>query len=120
MWAATQAAKELKAGQRCVVILPDSIRFPRGRKDFYDVSNTARNYMTKFLNDDWMVDRGLMEPTLPHEWWSEKTVADLQLPSAVTVRSRCFFSHHSTHSDSPDPSLGDCGGRHCTRSAQGF
>jgi cystathionine beta-synthase len=48
MWAATEvrtlfiltyeAAKELKAGQRCLVVLPDSVR----------------NYMTKFLNDDWM------------------------------------------------------------------
>lgn len=38
VWAALQAAKELKAGQRCVVILPDSIR----------------NYLTKFVDDKWM------------------------------------------------------------------
>jgi cystathionine beta-synthase/cysteine synthase A len=37
-WAALQAAKELKAGQNCVVILPDSIR----------------NYLTKFVDDKWM------------------------------------------------------------------
>jgi cysteine synthase len=42
MWAALQAAKELKAGQRCLVILPDSIR----------------NYMTKFLDDQWMQAQG--------------------------------------------------------------
>ncbi len=38
VWAALQAAKELKKGQRCVVILPDSIR----------------NYLTKFVDDKWM------------------------------------------------------------------
>lgn len=40
VWAAMQAAKKLGKGQRCVVILPDSVR----------------NYMTKFLADEWMVD----------------------------------------------------------------
>jgi len=70
MWAAVQAAKELKEGQRCLVILPDSVR----------------NYMTKFLNDDWMVDRGFKEPLLPHnEWWSNYTIADLKLPSPATI-----------------------------------
>ncbi len=39
MAAVIQAAKGLKKGQRCVVILPDSVR----------------NYMTKFLSDDWMI-----------------------------------------------------------------
>ena len=38
VWAALQAAKELKTGQKCVVILPDSIR----------------NYLTKFADDQWM------------------------------------------------------------------
>lgn len=38
MVAALRAAKSLKPGQRCVVLLPDSVR----------------NYMTKFLNDDYM------------------------------------------------------------------
>ena len=38
MVAALRAAKTLKAGQRCVVLLPDSVR----------------NYMTKLLNDDYM------------------------------------------------------------------
>jgi cystathionine beta-synthase len=31
--------KPLRAGQRCVILLPDS----------------TRNYMTKFLSDDWMI-----------------------------------------------------------------
>lgn len=38
MWAALEAAKELQAGQKCLVLLPDSIR----------------NYMSKFPNDTWM------------------------------------------------------------------
>lgn len=37
-WAALQAAQSLKKGQRCVVILPDSIR----------------NYLSKFVDDAWM------------------------------------------------------------------
>ena len=37
-WAALQAAKELKKGQKCLVILPDSIR----------------NYLSKFVNNEWM------------------------------------------------------------------
>ena len=45
VWAAVQAAKELKAGQRCVVVLPDSVR----------------NYMTKFLSDKWMIEQGFMD-----------------------------------------------------------
>lgn len=40
-------AKTLEAGQRCLVICPDSIR----------------NYMTKFLDDDWMVRNGFSEPS---------------------------------------------------------
>jgi cysteine synthase len=38
MWAALQAAARLEKGQRCLVILPDSIR----------------NYMTKYVSDAWM------------------------------------------------------------------
>lgn len=41
MFAAMQAAKKLDPGQRCVVILPDGVR----------------NYMTKFLSDEWMSER---------------------------------------------------------------
>ena len=40
VWAALQAAKSLHAKQKCLVILPDSIR----------------NYLTKFADDKWMKD----------------------------------------------------------------
>lgn len=42
VWAALQAAKELKKGQKCVVLLPDGIR----------------NYLTKFVDDKWMQQNG--------------------------------------------------------------
>ena len=42
VWAALQVAKELKNEQKCLVMLPDSIR----------------NYLTKFVNDEWMEDLG--------------------------------------------------------------
>ena len=41
--AALRAAQELKEGQKCVIILPDSIR----------------NYMTKFLDDKWLDKKGI-------------------------------------------------------------
>ena len=44
MFAALKAAKSLKRGQNCLVILPDSIR----------------NYMRKFLSDDWMKENDLI------------------------------------------------------------
>lgn len=44
--AAVRVARNLSAGQRCVVILPDSIR----------------NYMSKFVQDKWMEERGFPIP----------------------------------------------------------
>jgi cysteine synthase A len=38
LWAALKAAKDLRKGQRCLVILPDGIR----------------NYLSKFVDDKWM------------------------------------------------------------------
>ena len=79
--AALSAAKALKPGQRCVVLLPDSVR----------------NYMTKHLSDDWMWRQGFASPA--HgigsadassaggdcDWWSRKPVGDIGLHSPVTV-----------------------------------
>jgi cysteine synthase A len=44
MWGALQAAKSLKKGQKCLVILPDSIR----------------NYMSKYASDEWMKEQGFL------------------------------------------------------------
>lgn len=53
-----QAARELNEGQRCVILLPDGIR----------------NYMTKFVSDNWMEARGLkdIENINNHWWWNTK------------------------------------------------
>lgn len=44
VWAALQVAPRLKPGQKCVIILPDSIR----------------NYLSKFPNDQWMKANGFL------------------------------------------------------------
>ncbi|MBA2651087.1 MAG: pyridoxal-phosphate dependent enzyme [Tatlockia sp.] len=44
MWAALEAASSLQADQKCLVILPDSIR----------------NYMSKHASDEWMKEQGLL------------------------------------------------------------
>lgn len=84
-------AKSLKPGQKCVVLLPDSVR----------------NYMSKFLNDDWMSRSGFMEDSAvkktkkvteeksPKKREAEEplfnfgtfTIKDLKLPTAITVES---------------------------------
>ena len=75
MVAALQACKKLKKGQRCVVVLPDSIR----------------NYMTKHLSDEWMIERGFLDYSEADEksdfenWWSNLTIKELEFNSPVTV-----------------------------------
>ena len=55
-WAAMQVARELGAGKRVVVILPDSIR----------------NYLSKFVDDRWMRQQGFTKGD-----WEMGTVADV-------------------------------------------
>ena len=45
VWAALQIANRLKKGDKCLVILPDSIR----------------NYLSKFVDDSWMEKHGFLE-----------------------------------------------------------
>lgn len=45
VWAALQVANRLKKNQKCLVILPDSIR----------------NYLTKFVSDEWMKEKGFLD-----------------------------------------------------------
>lgn len=59
VWAAMEAAKELGPGQRCVVILPDG----------------TRNYMSKFLADEWMVEYDFATPQM------EKAIFGSEEPS---------------------------------------
>ena len=53
MSCAVEAAKRLQKGQKCVVILPDGVR----------------NYMTKFLNDQWLVDRDIIRVENEQRLW---------------------------------------------------
>ncbi|KAI9919299.1 hypothetical protein PsorP6_017636 [Peronosclerospora sorghi] len=81
MAAAVRAAATLGAGQRCVVILPDS----------------TRNYMSKFLNDTWMYTNKFVANTVHTRenyskyrketgtWWSAQRVSVLDLPHPSTV-----------------------------------
>eukprot|EP00298_Acanthocystis_sp_HF-20_P018114 c21901_g3_i2.p1 GENE.c21901_g3_i2~~c21901_g3_i2.p1 ORF type:complete len:515 (+),score=266.05 c21901_g3_i2:28-1545(+) len=75
LYAAIQIAKELDESKRVVVILPDSVR----------------NYMSKFLSPDWLIDRGFADEALINEvtqndqWWSKLTVSSLQLSAPHTL-----------------------------------
>jgi len=63
-------AKEMKEGERIVVILPDGVR----------------NYMTKFLSDDWMKVREMLD-TKENEvhWWWNNQVRNLELSTPLTI-----------------------------------
>lgn len=76
MYCAVRAAKELKKGQKCVVVLSDSVR----------------NYMTKALSDDWMIDNGftddkiVMKKSFSEHWWDSKKVSELDIKTPLTVQ----------------------------------
>jgi len=68
---AVRASKQLKKGEKCVVMLPDSIR----------------NYMTKFLSPDWMIAHQFLDANLIYpspQIWRKHTVKDLILNSEQT------------------------------------
>jgi len=72
MVAAMKVARTMKKGERLVVLFADSVR----------------NYMSKFLNDQWMVDGGFMAAPLEDskvtgEWWASRPISDL-----------CLNAHH--------------------------
>ncbi|KAI8907809.1 tryptophan synthase beta subunit-like PLP-dependent enzyme, partial [Gorgonomyces haynaldii] len=74
---ALQVCKTLKKGQRCVVLLADSVR----------------NYMTKFLSDDWMKLNGYHDAKSEQieqekkNRWQGATIRDLNLNPAVSISS---------------------------------
>ncbi|CAL8390898.1 unnamed protein product [Boreogadus saida] len=72
MAAAVKMARDLKEGQRCVVILPDSVR----------------NYMSKFLNDKWMLQKGFLREEdlmITKPWWWNLRLQGLNLCAPLTV-----------------------------------
>jgi cystathionine beta-synthase len=69
---AIKAAQDLKEGQRCVVVLPDGLR----------------NYMTKFLSDQWMMERDLLDSSdhvSENHWWSDLKVSTLNLLAPLSI-----------------------------------
>jgi cystathionine beta-synthase len=72
MASALTAAKDLKEGQKCVVLLPDNIR----------------NYMSKMVSDNWMEARRLkeIENVQKFGWW-DAPLSDLGLRAPVSVKS---------------------------------
>ena len=88
------AAKELKEGQRCVVLLPDSIR----------------NYMSKHLSEDWMWRSGFSEAKVEEKpaddtWWGSKTVASLHPKVRLHLLIHCLKLPQAFHSCYPTFSL---------------
>jgi cystathionine beta-synthase len=71
MSAAMEVAKDLTEDQVCVVLCPDNIR----------------NYMTKFLVDNWMEARNFKEsPNLfCHDWWNSKISCLMSNESPITI-----------------------------------
>ncbi|XP_030753395.1 cystathionine beta-synthase-like [Sitophilus oryzae] len=68
--AGLKAAKALKEGQNVVILLPDSIR----------------NYITKFISDQWMEAREFVpSENTEHHWWWDKKVTDLELATLQTA-----------------------------------
>ena len=76
---AVRAVHELKESQKCVVVLPDSIK----------------NYLTKFVDDRWMSSEGFIDVEAPSlaAWWWNQPLSVLQLQNPITV------SDHATCSD---------------------
>jgi cystathionine beta-synthase len=76
------APQLLTKSQRCVIVLPDSVR----------------NYMTKALSDDWMMDHGFLDHDIIQPknysttWWAAKQVYEMgtiQAPLTITSNVRC-------------------------------
>jgi len=82
MYCAIKAMKDfgLKAGDRCVVIFPDSVR----------------NYMSKFLSDDWMSQRNFLQldqkAATSESWWWNLNVSALNLQTPLTITPNVTIS----------------------------
>ncbi|XP_043664268.1 cystathionine beta-synthase isoform X2 [Vespula pensylvanica] len=89
--AVLKIAKDIPAKKRVVVILPDGIR----------------NYMTKFVCDNWMEIRGFLDiPSVDesNKWWCNYTVSTLSItkPPVLSKTTTCQEAIHilkTTNSD---------------------
>lgn len=87
MYVAMEIARTLPEGKRVVVVLPDNIR----------------NYITKFVNDDWMYENGFISEeectkrNSTHlveckDWGQDFSVSDLNLVEAQFIKDTCLVS----------------------------
>ena len=73
---AVEMAKTLKPGQKCVALLPDSVR----------------NYMTKFLNDQWLAERDIIELAEDQRpWYVDYAERYLNAQCTFQLVLRCCF-----------------------------
>merc|ERR1719318_2435352 len=78
MYCALEAAKHLTPGQKCVALLADGVR----------------NYMTKFLDDQWLAERDIIQ--LEEEaasWWAEEKVSSLELSAPLSILPSVAVEH---------------------------
>ena len=73
VWAALEVAKRLGAGKRILTMIPDS----------------GRNYLSKFYDDNWMLDHGFLErrtpvPTVEQVLRSKRT-EEPDIPELITI-----------------------------------
>ena len=76
VWAALEIAKRYGPDARILTMIPDS----------------GRNYLSKFYDDNWMLDHGLLERRLPsptvEEVLRSKDAEEPDIPALVTISSR--------------------------------
>ena len=71
MACAVKAAEQLKPGQKCVALLADGVR----------------NYMTKFLDNQWLADRDIIQlEERETQWWANEKVSSLELSAPFSVQ----------------------------------
>ena len=75
VWAAFQIAKRLGPGARVLTMIPDS----------------GRSYLSKFYDDNWMLDHGFLERRAPtptiEEVLRSKRVEETDVPALITIAS---------------------------------
>ena len=78
MACAVKMAADLKPGQKCVVILADGVR----------------NYMTKFLDDNWLADRDIIQLDVEDmNPWERMKVSALELSAPLSILPSVSVEH---------------------------
>jgi len=79
MACALKMAASLQKGQKCVVVLPDGVR----------------NYMTKFLDNNWLVDRDILQEEAGEalNWWEKERVSSLDLSAPLSILPTVSVEH---------------------------